>query len=172
MIKILGGILILLSSGMFGQYLSSKEKYALHDLYSFKKSFMSLQSEIKYLKTPLPEAFEKISKNAGLGINKFFQDFSYDLVNSNLLDINLIWRNNFDKNKSKLYLNYDIQEHIKEFGIALDKQDWELIIKNIDMILIQIDNEIQQGIEKNEKTKKLYKQLSILFGCLLIVLFI
>lgn len=172
MFKIMGAILILFSSGMFGQYFSSKEKYALEDLYNFKKGFLLLASEISYLRTPLSNAFEKISKNLGIGVKDFFKDFSFDLENSNSIDMKEIWQNSFYKHKSKLYLSEDIQSHIKDFGIILENQDCDLIIKNIDMLIVQLENEIEYCIVRNEQTKKMYKQLSLLFGCLLIVLFI
>ncbi len=172
MIKILGAILILISSGMFGQFLSSKDKYALDDLYNFKKGLILLKSEISYLRTNLSEAFLKVSENLGIGVREIFQGFSYQLENSETLDTQSAWEDSFNKNKDKLFLNKDIQKHIISFGSVLEHQDIEAIINHINFLITQIESEIEIGKARNETTKKLYKQLSVLFGCLIVVVLI
>ncbi len=172
MIKILGAILILFSSGMFGQFLSSKDKYALDDLYNFKKGLILLKSEISYLRTNLSEAFLKVSENLGLGVSEIFKGFSQELENSETLDTKSAWEDSFNKYKDKLYINKDIQKHIVALGSVLEHQDLEAIINHINFLITQIESEIELGKVKNETTKKLYKQLSVLFVCLIVVVLI
>ncbi len=172
MIKIIGTILILFSSTMFGQFLSSKDKYALDDLYSFKKGLLLLKSEISYLRTNLSEAFFKVSQNLGIGVREIFQDFSSELENSETLDTQEAWEKSFNKYKDKLYIDKNIQKQILDLGNVLEHQDLEAIINHLNFLITQIDSEIELGRERNETTKKLYKQLSILFGCLIVVVLI
>ncbi len=172
MIKIIGTILILFSSAMFGQFLSSKDKYALDDLYSFKKGLILLKSEISYLRTNLSEAFFKASENLGIGVKEIFQGFSQELEKSETLDTQSAWEESFNKFKDKLYINKDIQRQILALGSILEHQDIEAIINHINFLITQIDSEIEIGRERNETTKKLYKQLSVLFGCLIVVVLI
>ncbi len=172
MLKILGGILVLFSSYIFGEYLSSKEKYALDDLYSFKKGLLLLKSEISYLRTSFSEAFLKVSKHLGLGTKEVFEEFSYRLENSEVLDTKTLWEESLDNHKEKLYISKDIIKHIKDFGSVLELQDLGAIVSHINFLLEQLESEIEVSKEKNEKTKKLYKQLSVLGGCLLVVVLI
>ncbi len=172
MIKILGGILVLFSSYIFGEYLSSKEKYALDDLYSFKKGFILLKSEITYLRTSFSDAFLKVSKHLGLGTKDVFEEFSYMLENSEILDTKTLWEESLDNHKNKLYISKDIVKHIKDLGSVLELQDLNAIISHINFLVEQIESEIEVSKDKNEKTKKLYKQLSVLGGCLVVVVLI
>ncbi len=169
MIKIIGGALILVSSGLLGQFLSSKDKYALEDLYSFKKGLLLLKSEISYLRTCLSEAFSKVSESLGIGVSDIFNDFSYALENSEVLDTKTIWKESFNKHKDKLYIDKQIQKQILDFGNVLEHQDMEAIINHLNFLITQIESEIEIGKEKNETTKKLYKQLSLLFGCVIVI---
>ncbi len=169
MFKIIGSVLIIFSSIMFGQFLSNKDKYALDDLYSFKKGLMLIKSEISYLRTCLSEAFYKASLSLGLGVSEIFRDFSQTLEDSEILDTKEAWELSFNKYKDKLYINKDIQKQILDLGSVLENQDLEAIINHLNFLLTQIESEIEIGIKKNETTKKLYKQLSLLFGCLIVV---
>ncbi len=172
MIKILGGILVLFSSYIFGEYLSSKEKYALDDLYSFKKGLLLLKSEISYLRTSFSDAFLKVSKHLGLGAKEVFEEFSYKLENSEVLDTKILWEESLENHKEKLYISKDVIKHIKDFGSVLELQDLNAIISHINFLLEQIESEIEVSKDKNEKTKKLYQQLSVLGGCLIVVVLI
>ncbi len=172
MIKILGGILVLFSSYIFGEYLASKEKYALDDLYNFKKGLLLLKSEISYLRTSFSDAFLKVSRHLGLGTREVFEEFSYRLENSEVLDTKILWEESLENHKDKLYINKSIIKHIKDLGSVLELQDLNAIISHINFLLEQIESEIEVSKEKNEKTKKLYKQLSVLGGCLVVVVLI
>ncbi len=172
MIKIIGTVLILFSSAMFGQFLSSKDKYALDDLYSFKKGLLLLKSELSYLRTNLSDAFLKVSQNLGVGVCEIFQEFSLELEKRETIDTQSAWENSFNKYKDKLYINKNIQKQILELGSVLEHQDIEAIINHLNFLITQVDSEIELGRERNETTKKLYKQLSILFGCLIVVVLI
>ncbi len=172
MLKILGGILVLFSSYIFGEYLSSKEKYALDDLYNFKKGLLLLKSEISYLRTSFSDAFFKVSKHLGLGTREVFEEFSFKLENGEVLDTKILWEESLDNHKDKLYISKDVIKHIKDFGSVLELQDLGGIISHINFLLEQIESEIEVSKDKNEKTKKLYKQLSVLGGCLIVVVLI
>ncbi len=169
MIKIFGGILVLLSSYIFGEYLTSKEKYALDDLYSFKKGLLLLKSEISYLRTSFSDAFLKVSKHLSFGTKEVFEEFSFKLENSEVLDTKTLWEESLENHKDKLYIDKHIIKHIKDFGSVLELQDLNAIISHINFLLEQIESEIEISKDKNEKTKKLYKQLSVLGGCLIVV---
>ncbi len=172
MIKIIGSVLILFSSIMFGQFLSSKDKYALDDLFSFKKGLLLLKSELTYLRTNLGDAFLKVSQNLGVGVSEIFKEFSLQLETRETLDTQSAWENSFNKYKDKLYINKNIQNQILDLGNVLEHQDIEAIINHLNFLITQIESEIDLGRERNETTKKLYKQLSILFGCLIVVVLI
>ncbi len=169
MIKIIGSILILFSSVMVGQFMSSKDKYALDDLYSFKKGLMLLKSEIAYLRTCLGSAFFKVSVTLSSEVGLIFKDFSEALENSEVVDTKILWETSFNKYKDKLYINKNIQKQILDFGNVLEHQDLEVILSQINFLISQIESEIEQGKERNESTKKLYKQLSVLFGTVIVI---
>lgn len=172
MIKIVGSALIIFSTFILGQFLSSKDKYALDDLYSFKKGLTLLRSEISYLRSNLSDAFKKTGECLGVGVKEIFLDFSDALENSGLCNINEIWVQSFNKYKDKLYIDKDIQKQIVALGSVLENQDIDAIISNIDFLVGQLETEIGLVIQKNETTKKLYKQLSVLFGCLIVIVLI
>ncbi len=172
MLKLLGSILILGTASVFGQFLSSKESYALDDLYSFKKGFILLKSELSYLKTNLSDAFKNISGSLNYSVAEIFVNFSNDIKKGEVLDVKEIWDKSFNESKDKLYINQTMQKQIKDFGKVLEYQDLEAIINNIDFLISQIEDEIEISLIKNESTKKLYRQLSVLFGCVVVIVLI
>ncbi len=172
MLKIIGGVLIIFSSAFFGQFLTSKETFALEDLYGLKKGFMLLKSEINYLKTDLNEAFFKVSKSVNYGVKDFFYDFSTMVAEQEIMDIQLIWEKSFEKNKSKIHINNEMQKVIKEFGKVFDYQDINVLTNNIDFLIMQIESQIEIAFKRNLEMKKLYNRLSLLGGILVVVVLI
>lgn len=172
MLKLIGSIIIIITSAFFGQLLSSKESYALEDLHNFKKGFLLLKSEINYLKTDLNIAFLKISESINYGPKDIFKDFSESLLSYESLDIQHIWERSFDKNEKKLFINKDIQKNIRELGKIFEYQDIKVLTNNINFLIVQIESQIEISIKKSEEEKKLYNKLFLLGGFLIVVILI
>ena len=60
-LKVIGGILVLISSCVLGVYYSFKAEYRINDLLEIKKALLLLISEIEFNLSPIAEATKNIS---------------------------------------------------------------------------------------------------------------
>lgn len=172
MFKILGIILIVFSTSFLGYLKANSYKNRIYELNEFKKGVELFETEIKFLKSPLSEAFLKIGQNLSGNISDLFVEFSkrYNLNESD--NVTAIWDNIIDKNSAYFSLAKSDVSLLKEFGIMLGATDIDGQIENISSIVSRLKYNIKDAADLQQKNAKLYQNFGIYSGVLIAILLI
>lgn len=172
MLKIIGIILIMFSSSFFGYQKASAYKKRVLELNEFKKGVEMFETEIRFVRTPLCEAFDKIGGKLTGSVSSLFADFSKKYVLLNGMSVNEIWNAVIDENTKNTYLCNDDIKIVKDFGVCLGITDTEGQINNIMSVLDRIESQINCAKDLEQKNAKLYQSLGIYSGVLISILLV
>ena len=177
-IKLAGGILVMVSCSLGGIYFSRKEDFRIQDLEEMKKAFIILKSEIEYSLNTLPDALLNISYKTDRQINSFFLSLSQRLTGEKCGSFDEAWRKSIAEELSGSYRtsgSYLKEEDIKAFerlGQTLGYLDKKLQINSIDTAISYIDDKAAYLRKTGEKNKRMYRSIGVICGLLLITVFI
>jgi len=171
-IKMLGALFIVLSTSLIGIYYANIEVYRLKDLQTLKKAFTILYSEIDFASTSLPIALEQISNKLNNNIGLIFKDLSMEIGKKTGENIYDIWKRIIEENIRITNLNKEDTEDLVSFGKIVGYLDKNMQLKNIQLYIKSLEDEIIKSREDKIIKSKLYKSLGLLSGLLItIVLF-
>lgn len=171
LIKIIGSLFIFMSSSLFGVYNVLRIKFHVSNLKKIVNALEILQSELKFI-TPLEQATKNISDlESDFFIKEFFLNIYLCLKKKSDCAQN-IWLEQINLLSQKIYIDREDILTIKTFAQVISSADNNLQISYLKKIILSIENKII-FLEKNYQTqKKLYFNLGILFGLLIIIVFI
>lgn len=172
MIRMLGIILIMISSTLAGLYYANMQMFRIRDLKEVKKALIILLSEIEYTLTPLPQAMENISTRIEAPVNKIFIDSSNILNEKTGQGIGEVWAEILQNNKEDYYFAEEDLDYLKSFGKTLGYLDKNLQINSIRVTVKYIEDKIEELNVTSLQNKKLYQTLGILGGLLICVVLI
>jgi stage III sporulation protein AB len=170
--KILGSVLILISSSLIGLYYSKSYIKRSNDLRTFKKALILLRGEINYSLSPMPEALENISKRFDHEIAEFFSSIAEELKLNSGKTLTEVWKKKAEEILKRTYLSSLDIKNIMLFSENIGYLDKETQNNNINMLIEQVNEEINITVENDNRYNKLYKSLGVLVGILIIILFI
>lgn len=170
-LKILGGVFIMISSCVLGVYYSFKAEYRINDLIEMKKALTMLISEIEYNLSPLAEAMSNISSKAGVPVREIFSKFSKELGSDGNSAFE-VWKNVLKKEAVSTYFTSEDIEAFISFGQSLGFLDKQQQHNNIKMAISYIENKIPELMEKSKSNKKMCRSLGVFGGAaVMIILF-
>ena len=170
-LKILGSVFIFLSSSLFGIYRVTKIKFKINNLKKIVNALEILESEIKFI-TPLECAAKNISElESDMFIKKFFFNI-YKSLNQKLNSAQNIWLEQINLLAKKIYIEQDDVLHLKSFSHIIASLDQDLQISYLKKIILALEKKIIFLDENYVSRKKLYFNLGILFGLLIVIIFI
>lgn len=171
-LKIIGAVIIVLSSTLIGFFYSRKEEYRINDLNEMKRAFTILISEIEYASNSLPESMINISNKTENPISKILIDFAENLNKKDGQTIQQLWTEAVIRNKNDTYFIDEDLENIKSFGSTLGYLDRNMQINNINMMIDYINKKTDTLSEISIKNKKMYRSLGILGGMIIAIILI
>lgn len=171
-LKIIGAVIIVLSSTLIGFFYSRKEEYRINDLNEMKRAFTILISEIEYASNSLPESMINISNKTENPISKILIDFVENLNKKDGQTIQQLWTEAVIKNKNDTYFIDEDLENIKSFGSTLGYLDRNMQINNINIMIDYINKKTDTLSEISIKNKKMYRSLGILGGMIIAIILI
>lgn len=168
-LKALAILMILFSTTSIGFLLSRRLHTRIDSLQAILSGFQLLGSEIRYLKTPMNEAFFKAADGAS------DKSFFYEVVKEQQED-GVCIADSYEKALVQNYKKYDLTEKdlniLLEFKNNLGMCDLESQLRMIEYIKTGIETQIEEGRQIEQKYSKLYKSLGFLSGAFLVVLFL
>lgn len=171
-IKVLGAILVLCSSTAIGFYFSSILKSRLEDLKEIKKYFLILKGDIRYGKTPLPEAIKELAERSEGNFHLFFLNLEERMSRLDGEPFQLIWEQGITKDLKNTSLTKEDKMCLTRMGNNLGYLDQDMQLNTIDLYVSQLEltiKELYTGI--GEKTR-LYKTMGIMAGLFLTIIMI
>lgn len=172
MIKILGILLILISSTVVGFMYGEGMKKRVKELNELLRGVYILKNEINYMHSLLPEALMKVSEKCTGTIKKIFVDASTILLSNEEVDVYTSFKKSIDINKSNINLTkedlsifLDLTKSLGELDVDGHNDIFSLVTENLNKAII--------GAESNlEKSIKMYRYLGFSFGAMIAIVLI
>lgn len=170
MIKLLGSIVIVGVTTLFGFELSNRLRRRSKQIRYLKMALESLETEIVFAMTPLAEACKRVSDQIpDHTVASFFQTIGLKLSKEESL-VTDIWQSVLEKWKEETDLKDSEINILKQFGQTLGQQDLENQRKQIRLAISYFDQEENQALEAQQKYDSMYKSLGFLAGIFIVLI--
>lgn len=163
MLKIVGTIIILISSGIYGFVLSGEINLRYKELLEIKKAFFLLKSEIEYNVCPIREALCNVSSRCARKFGIIFQN----IAESNEKNFYCAWEKELKKGFSGLHLSKNDEDELLMLKDSFGLSDRMSQINQIDLYLLRLETSINSLAEIMPQKMKMYKCLSIGIGIMI-----
>lgn len=172
LLKAIGCILTVMSSTIIGYSMAEKYPKRLEELRALQAGLQILETEISFSVNPLPEAFKKISMQGPETVRMIFRHAS-DLLQQKIgLTAQEAWVESVNKMYKQLHLEEEDLKIVLAFGNSLGCSDRENQIKHIRFIGVQLAAQEKKAEMERERNEKLYKNIGILIGLLIAIIFL
>lgn len=170
--KVVGCILIILSSTLMGFYCSNELKSRINDLKELRKLIVLLRGDIRYGSTPLPEAISAIARRHDGNFKEFLVKVSERLSERLGNTFSQIWKEAVEKELYTTSLNKKDKYQLIQFGENLGYLDKEMQMNTLDLFLSQMEDEIQELSKTAKEKTYLYNSLGIMGGIFISIILI
>ncbi|MCF6465622.1 stage III sporulation protein SpoIIIAB [Clostridium sp. Cult2] len=170
LIKIIGGLLIILSTTLMGYHYGSRFSNRLNNLLYLEQCFKILETEIVYGAIPLPEALTNVYNKGNKKISYIFEEIKLHLLHNKTGDIYHSFYSVIVLLKDRLSFKKEDIEIFLSLGRVLgssDRQDQE---KNFKFIFNQLEILQKEAKLERDKNEKMYKNLGILTGITIVII--
>ncbi|KAB8128462.1 stage III sporulation protein AB [Gracilibacillus oryzae] len=135
----------------------------------WKNSLLILEAEMVYSHAAVHEACDNIAQQMKGPLAHFFQTISRRLQ-MEPLELYEIWDEEVEKLWTRIALNKEDKEIIKQFGRTLGQHDIIQQKKYIQLTIAHLENKHQEAIEMNQRYGKVSGSLGLLFGLFIALL--
>jgi stage III sporulation protein AB len=170
--KIIGCILVIVSSTGMGFFFSNEMRCRINDLKELKKMIGLLRGDIRYANTPLPEAISSITRRHNGNYNAFFTHVSSKLNELSGHTFSEIWKAAVQKELAGTSLSKKDKLHLIQFGDNLGYLDKDMQMNTIDLFISQLEDEIKELSKTIKEKSYLYNTLGIMAGLFIIIIMI
>ncbi|HEX3077522.1 MAG TPA: stage III sporulation protein AB [Lachnospiraceae bacterium] len=171
-IKMLGAILIILSSCGIGFYFSTVLKDRIEDLKELDKIIRILRGDIRYANTPIPEAVEALAYRTEGYYKQFLLTVSDELNKLEGKTLKEIWQKCVDMELKETSLSKKDKMLLTRFGENLGYLDKEMQLNTIDLYITQIQGELDDAIDNVKEKVRLYNMLGVMGGIFITIVLI
>lgn len=172
MLKGIGALLIMASAAGIGASFSRDLKGRCMELRLLKQMIYMLRGEIKYTKTPLPEAFESIAVRMKEPFGSFLEGTAEKMKHQGEESFGELWKSQIRTWLSGTCLKREDKEQLESLGEVLGYLDLEMQLSSIDLYLEQLELQIREAQEAAATKQKLYQSLGVAGGIFLVILLV
>ncbi len=172
LIKLIGGILIIVASGAFGIGMGNKYGGRPKELKRLRILLQMLETEIIYGATPLPFALANVASKADNSLSHFFQDIAEGLIRGSFYSVKEAWDKAVDTSLQDTYLGASDKELLKSFGGILGASDSNDQQKHFKLFYKQLEQQEDLAEEDRRKNEKMYRSLGFLFGIVVFIVLV
>lgn len=162
--KVIGCILVILSSTCMGFYFSNEIKCRIADLKELKKLIVLLRGDIRYGSTPLPEAISAIERRHDGCFKPFFSKVSSRLYELSGVTFSEVWKDALDKELAGTSLTKKDKSFLLQFGENLGYLDKDMQMNTFDLFISQLEDVINETSKTVKEKAYLYNSLGIMAG--------
>ena len=162
--KVVGCILIILSSTLIGFYCSNELKARINDIKELRKLILLLRGDIRYGNTPLPEAICSIAGRHEGSFKGFLTRVADRLSEHSGNTFSQVWRETVEAELNQTSLNKKDKSALIQFGESLGYLDKEMQMNTLDLFLAQLEDDISELSKTAKEKTYLYNTLGIMTG--------
>lgn len=172
MIKLLGCLTILMCSTAAGYLLASGYTRRVRELRIFQHALQSLESEILFTSTPLPQAVQRTAAKLDSPMDRLFGSFGRMLEQRTGHTAGEVWDVAVDQARRFLCLDREDLDIVRDFGKNLGSTDKANQEKNFQLVKFQLEVQLAKAEEKRRRNEKMCKNLGFLLGAALVILLV
>jgi len=170
--KWMGCVAIVSATTALGFGKSREIKRRSEELETFINAASLLCNELRFTRTTLGKAFEKLATHTCGEIKRFFDTVSVYVDDPDGITVAKAWERALEEHKSGLALNREDMKTLQEFGMVLGSGDVEGQISGISSLQERLAIHLADAEEKRDKNQRLFTSLGIYTGLLICILLI
>ena len=170
--KLLLSMVIITSGGIIGYIMAFRYVQRLQQLKNLYISFQLLETEIQYSSNSLPGALYRVGMKSNKFIGDFFLDTQRILDSRTGCSIEEAWAKAIESNISSTSLDQEDQDVLLDFGNNLGCTDREHQLKNFQYIYLQLKKRQEHAEIQRQKNENMFKNLGVLIGIAIVIVFI
>jgi len=172
MLKAIGAVMIMASATGIGLSFSADLKKHCMELRILKQLIYMLRGEIKYTKTPLPEAFLHMAVRLPEPFAGFLRETAEEMGGMDGRGFGELWREQIRKCLSATHLKREEKEQLGDLGDVLGYLDLEMQLSSIELYLERLEICIRDAQEAIATKQKVYQSLGVAGGIFLVILLV
>ncbi|MGA8941735.1 MAG: stage III sporulation protein SpoIIIAB [Thermoactinomyces sp.] len=170
MLKLLGAVLVILTTSWIGFQLAAELRLRTRQIQELRSSLALLKTEIDYGTRPLAEAWERIAEVADSDLRRLFRRFGRNLRTMNGQSTYECLRLAIDSEWQKTAMGKDEKGILLKLCQVLGSSNRSDQLHHLEIVAENLLMEEQKAREEQEKYEKMVKTLGILSGALLVIL--
>ena len=171
-VKMLAFTMILGICTVVGILFSQRYRERVLYLQGLINALQMLETKIRYISEPIPDAFLDISARLDNPAQNLFRQTAGYLKSEYGLSAQEAWRKALGEEVASARINQEDKDAVLSFGASLGQTDVEGQIKNISLTMCQIRTQVQRAEEERKKNEKLCKSLGIMAGAAICIILI
>ncbi|MGM0471569.1 MAG: stage III sporulation protein SpoIIIAB [Bacillota bacterium] len=170
MIKLLGGLLVVIASSCLGCLQANKYINRVRELKELKTAFHLLQTEIMYAATPLPQALDKVANKITEPLSHLFKSCQQNLTTQLGVTATKAWQIALESHFDKTALGANVEQILINFGQNLGASDRKHQEKNLTLVQQELELAIEQAVDLKQGNVKKWRYFGVLGGLLVVIL--
>lgn len=166
---ILASAIIILGSAYIGITYASKFEIRVSQIEAFICALKMLEFDISFLKLPLSDSFERISKNQSGAVKKIFSYLAKELEEKKSINSGTLFRRAVEKFKNELLIGENEENVLIEFSDNLGSMNMENEVENIKSAYTKLKFYEAEARELAKKNVKMYRGLGLLTGIFIVL---
>ncbi|MDN5326855.1 MAG: stage sporulation protein [Moorella sp. (in: firmicutes)] len=170
MIKLLGGVLIITTSGYLGLMVARGYRARIEQLRHLNTGLKMLETEIKYTATPLPLALIRVGNQLPGVIAHFFHTVAGVLKADAAAGALAAWERGLEELRARGALEAEDLEILRALGPMLGRSGVSDQVKNLEMTRQLLGQQQLAALESNNRQGRMWQTLGFLLGITLVLL--
>ncbi len=170
MIKLVGAVLVLVSSCAMGGLLAIRVKEREKWLKDIKTALFLLMGELEYRQMPFTEATELISNRHGGKLVPFFKGLTGELKKKEGFSLLEVWRRQAEEVLKESPLSKEQKEEFRELGLYFMESDKETRRNSLEFYFKRLEEDIVTLRETGADKAYLCRTLGMLGGIFILIL--
>ena len=171
-IKFILLLCIFSGSTFIGYYIANKFSYRVKELQKLITSLELFESRINYTYDTIPECFRYIGTYIDGNIGNLFLKTAELIENENDQSTGDCFKNVIDDERFMLNLKDVDIETLKGLSVSLGQVDLDSQKNNIRLIIHTLNNCLNEAEEEKKKNFRLYRNMGVLAGLVLMIILI
>lgn len=172
MIKILGCMIVLITSTLAGFVYAEKFKSRVKELNEIEACIYQLRNEIIYTHTPLIQALANVADKTGEPLNSFFKVISSNLFSKNYDSMYEAFKNAFEICSEDMNITKGDKLIILNLSKSLGETDISGQIAVFELTIENLKKQIKNAEEIMKKNVKMYRYLGFCIGAMLVIMLV
>lgn len=163
-------ILVFGISAFIGYLLANKYSERVKEINDILLALDIFETKIKYTYDSLSTVFSFIADNLKTKVFRIFYISGEEIKENKNDSAGDIFKEVVDGEKVFLNLKKDDIEILKELAVSLGQTDLEGQLKNIRLVRTSFENQLKNAQEEKMKNYKMYRNLGVLTGLVIIII--